>query len=107
MDEEVVNLLTQMNDGIQALLKAQQTPPSQPETPEPTTTQNEVSQQIEELTQMVSSLATGTEWKEPTDDGRHEEDKLNGRKNIDEEEKGFTEEETKEQVDYVADMIEL
>lgn len=101
MDEEVVNLLTQMNDGIQALLKAQQTPPSQPETPEPTTTQNEVSQQIEELTQMVSSLATGTERKDPTDDDSHEED------NQHEEQEGFTEEETKEQVDYVADMIEL
>lgn len=101
MDEEVVNLLTQMNDGIQALLKAQQTPPSQPETPEATTTQNEVSQQIEELTQMVSSLATGTERKDSTDDSHNEEDKQ------DEEHKGFTEEESKEQVDYMADMIEL
>ena len=101
MDEEMVNLLTQMNDGIQALLKKQQTPSSQPETPEPTTTQNELSQQIEELTQMVSSLATGTDKKDPTDDDGKEENKQ------DEENKGFTEEETKEQVDYVADMIEL
>lgn len=107
MGEEVVNLLTQMNDGIQALLKAQQTPPSQPETPESTTTQNEVSQQIEELTQMVSSLATGTDKKDPTDDGRKEENKVQGENKQDEEHKGFTEEETKEQVDYVADMIEL
>lgn len=102
MDENVVNLLTQMNDGIQALLKTQSTPPSQPETPEQTTTPNEVSQQLEELTQMVSSLATGTEKKETTDN-----DPKDKKEEHDDETQGFTEEETKEQVDYVADMIEL
>lgn len=102
MDENVVNLLTQMNEGIQALLKKETTPPPEPEIPELTTIPNEVSQQLEELTQMVSSLATGTDIKDPTDDDL--KDKKDTR---DDEPKGFTEEETKEQVDYVADMIEL
>ena len=102
MDDDVKQLLQQMNEGIQQLVNAQIAPPNtgSPDATEttPDETSSQVSEQLEELTELVSSLATGTDKKETTDD---EDD------NNDNEDEETTIKDKDKETDYIADMIEL
>lgn len=104
MDDDVKQLLQQMNEGIQQLVNAQIDPPNTgtPDATEttPDETSNQVSEQLEELTELVSSLANGTDKKETTDDEDDNDDK--GKEDED-----TTIKDKDKETDYIADMIEL
>lgn len=101
--DDVKQLLQQMNEGIQQLVNAQIAPPNtgSPDATEttPDETSSQVSEQLEELTELVSSLATGTDKKEtPDEDDNDDKDKEDEETTIKDKDK---------ETDYIADMIEL